>query len=65
MSIIIDKIYSQQTRPCGTCSNFYCVRRSCLASFLVTRPAFCRLHYGKAGRAWYISSREHDVIDKW
>ena len=28
-------------------------------------PAFCRLQYGKAGRAWYIFSREHDVIEKW
>ena len=36
-----------------------------LASFPVPRPAFHRLQYGKAGRAWYISSHEHDVIDKW
>ena len=28
------------------------------------RPAFRRLQYGKAGRAWYLSSREHDVISK-
>ena len=33
---------------------------------LVPRPrsAFHRLQYGKAGRAWYVSSREHYVIDK-
>ena len=36
-----------------------------VASFPVPRPAFHRLKYGKAGRAWYISSREHDVIEKW
>ena len=36
-----------------------------LASFPVPRPAFRRLQYGKAGRAWYIFSREHDVIEKW
>ena len=35
------------------------------ASFPVPCPAFHRLQYGKAGRAWYISSCEHDVIDKW
>ena len=29
------------------------------------RPAFCRLQYGKAWRAWYLFSREHDVIGKW
>ena len=28
-------------------------------------PAFCRLQYGKVGRAWYLFSREHDVINKW
>ena len=28
------------------------------------RPAFRRLQYGKAGRAWYLFSREHDVIGK-
>ena len=33
--------------------------------FPVPRPDFCCLQYDKAGRAWYISSREHDVIDKW
>ena len=27
-----------------------------LASFPVPRPTFCYLQYGKAGRAWYISS---------
>ena len=27
-------------------------------------PAFRRLQYGKAGRAWYLFSREHDVITK-
>ena len=36
-----------------------------LASFPDHRPAFRRLQYGKAGRAWYISSRQHDVIEKW
>ena len=36
-----------------------------LTSFPVPRRAFRRLQYGKAGRAWYISSCEHDVIDKW
>ena len=37
-----------------------CLTRSSLllASFSVTRPAFCCLQYGKAGRAWYVSSRE-------
>ena len=29
------------------------------------RPAFRRLQYGKAWRAWYLFSREHDVIGKW
>ena len=29
------------------------------------RPAFCCLQYVKVGRAWYLFSREHDVIDKW
>ena len=28
-------------------------------------PAFHRLQYGKAGRAWYLFSRERDVIGKW
>ena len=28
------------------------------------RPAFRRLQYGKVGRAWYLFSREHDVITK-
>ena len=28
------------------------------------RPAFCHLQYGKAGRAWYLFSRDHDVIGK-
>ena len=27
-------------------------------------PAFRRLQYGKAGRAWYLFSREHDLISK-
>jgi len=26
--------------------------------------ALC-MQYGKAGRAWYLFSREYDVIDKW
>ena len=29
------------------------------------RPAFRCLQYGKAWRAWYLFSREHDVIGKW
>ena len=29
------------------------------------RPAFCCLQYGKAGRAWYLFSHEHDVLGKW
>ena len=29
------------------------------------RPAFHCLQYGKAWRAWYLFSREHDVIGKW
>ena len=28
------------------------------------RPAFRRLQYGKAGRAWYLFSHEYDVISK-
>ena len=36
-----------------------------IASFPVPRPAFRRLQYRKAGRTWYISSREHDIINKW
>ena len=27
--------------------------------------AFRRFQYGKVGRAWYLFSREHDVIRKW
>ena len=27
-------------------------------------PAFRRLQYGKAGRAWYLFSHEHDIIGK-
>ena len=27
-------------------------------------PAFRRLQYEKAGRAWYLFSREHDIIGK-
>ena len=37
----------------------------CVASFPGHRPAFRHLQYGKAGRVWYIFSREHDVIKKW
>ena len=44
-------------------SDFICV--DSIASFPVPLPAFRRLPYGKAGRAWCISSREHDVIDKF
>ena len=36
-----------------------------VASFPVPRPAFHCLQYGKVGKAWYISSCEHDVIYKW
>ena len=34
---------------------------------LIPRPrlAFCRLQDEKAGRAWYLFSREHDVISKF
>ena len=34
---------------------------------LVPRPrrTFHRFQYGKAGRAWYLFSCEHDVIGKW
>ena len=28
------------------------------------RPAFCHLQYGKVWRAWYLFSREHDIIGK-
>ena len=35
------------------------------AASLVPSPAFRRLQYSKAGRAWYIFPREHDVIEKW
>jgi len=30
-----------------------------------SRPPYFRLQYGKMGRAWYLFSCEHDVIDKW
>ena len=42
-------------------------RKTCIWGSLVPRPrpAFRRLQYGKAGRAWYLFSREHDVIGKW
>ena len=30
-----------------------------------SRPAFRRLQCRKAWRAWYLFSREHDVIGKW
>ena len=34
--------------------------------YAVTVPSsFCRLQCGKQDRAWYLSSREHDVIDTW
>ena len=41
------------------------LRLHLVASFPGHRPAFRCLQYGKAGRAWYIFSREHDVIEKW
>jgi len=28
-------------------------------------PAFRHLQYGKVGRAWYLFSHEHDIINKW
>ena len=43
-------------------SDLICV--DSVASFPVPLPAFHCLQYGKAGRAWYISSRKLDVIDK-
>ena len=46
------------------CSNFM-ENAWGIASFPVPCLAFHRLQYGKAGRAWYIFSREHDVIEKW
>ena len=51
---------------CAACSVGY-VRVTCLpASSIVSRPrpAFCHLQYVKVGRAWYLFSHEHDVIDK-
>ena len=39
----------------------------CLVSISLVprpRPAFRRMQYGKAGRAWHLFSREHDVIGK-
>ena len=33
---------------------WFTVNGSQVALFLVPCPAFCRLQYGKAGRAWYI-----------
>ena len=48
--------YRSKKRKCG--------RYTSVASFPFPRPAFCRLQYGKAGRAWYISSRDNDVIDE-
>ena len=43
---------------------FYTEQR---ASTLVPRPhpAFHRLYYRNAGRAWYLLSREHDILSKW
>ena len=38
---------------------------SFIASFPGPCPAFHCLQYGKAGRAWYLFSREQDVINKW
>ena len=40
------------------------MREQCIPGSLVPRPrpAFRRLQYRKAGRAWYIFLREHDVI---
>ena len=31
---------------------------------LIPRPTFHHLQYGKAGRAWYLFSRVHDIIKK-
>ena len=52
------------------CLSFLCfpsILYSFLLPSLVPRlcPTFCCLQYGKAGRAWYLFSHEHEVIDKW
>ena len=64
---IAGQYFSLVPRPC--CS---CVPNDGLKMRLVTyslvprpRPAFHHLQYIKAGRAWYLFSREHDVIEKW
>ena len=42
---------------------------SCLivgsSAWFQASPSFRHFHYRKAGRAWYLSSCEHDVIKKW
>ena len=55
-------VYTQQVHLEATVVQASCT--TSLASFPVPRPAFRRLQYCKAGRAWYIFSREHDVIEK-
>ena len=35
-----------------------------LSSFPGHHPAFCHLQYIKAGRVWFVSSSEHNVINK-
>ena len=55
----------------GTFLPWFCVSTDMPAlhsqGSLVPRPhpAFRHLQYGKVGRAWYLFSREHDVIGKW
>ena len=56
-----------------SCSKFSCylfvfVNMTILGTISLVprpRPAFCHLQYGKVWRAWYLFSREHDVIGKW
>ena len=50
-----ERIFSQQSNEMYPESD---TARCVVASFPVPRAAFRRLQYGKAGRAWYISSRE-------
>ena len=50
--------FEEDSNVSQLCSNSYILASS------RPRPAFHRLQYGKAGRAWYLFSREHDVIGK-
>ena len=47
------------------CSILWCTVVYCGSLVPRPRPAFRRLQYRKAGRAWYLFSNEHDVIGKW